>query len=328
MAISISERRELCSLPTQCIVSCLTYAGNSQTCFVCKLFAAITKEDNICMFNAWNKIPFLRSLILPHFLEAVVPFYREASNFNSCLKKDLALGIRYLQKSDDKITKYLKELRPWLAVIKEAEFYHPMRVVPSQLQYLCNLNRLRISTGLVTLNSSVGSLIHLKKLSLTHNALRDLPLGFMFLGQITELHLDHNAFSEVPRVVCYLRKLRIFTITHNQIDRFPLESPVWQDLTFVDFSYNNCKKMPEPLSYCGSLRFIFARYNRIRIKPPPNFYPVAQVIDLDGNPIMDARIRKKLKPPAIAERGCRVKPSRAADHTSRYAKVAESRSTQ
>lgn len=290
----------------------------------------MAKQDNICAFNAWSKILFLRNLI-PYVLSAALPFYLEASKYNIYLKEDLAVRLRHLQKSDEKISAYLKNLRPLLAAVRDAEFAHPMRTVPTELQYLHGLKQLRISTGLVTLNSSVGSLIHLRQLSLANNALRGLPFNFIYLQEITELRLDHNAFKEVPLVVCHLRKLQFFSIRHNQIEKFPVESSVWQDLTHIDFSHNHCREMPVPLSYCRSLRFIYARHNRIQVCPKLKTYPVAEVIDLEGNPIQGTRygvriVKQKPKPSTIAEQECRVKSSHAVGHTSRYAKLVKSRS--
>jgi Leucine-rich repeat (LRR) protein len=336
MATPICEKRGLCSLPSKLIVSCLTYAGNPQTCFVCKLFLAVlVKQENRCAFTVLNKIIFLRNLI-PYVLSAALPFYLEASKFNIYKRENLVIRLHYLKKSEDKIMQWLHVRRPQLVAVRKAEFTHSMRLIPSELRYLNNLRELRISTGLVALNLNIGSLIHLTKLSLSNNALSDLPESFVYLQEITELRLDHNAFKEIPLVVCTLRKLRVFSLRHNQIKSFPAESRVWQDLTLIDFSHNQCTAMPESLSHCGSLRVIYAEYNRIRVCPKLKSYIAVKLIDLKGNPIDGTRngvriIKQKPKFPQLStlqEQEYPTKPSRAVAGNSRYAKVVRSRSSE
>jgi len=302
-------------LPSKLIIACFAYAKSSQTSLVCKLFALLDQPNNLVTFSGWNKLIFLRNLI-PYSLAAALPFYEEASKFNLHINDDFRIRLQVLQKSEDKMSAWLYKRRWQLAAVREAEFDHPMRLMPSEIEHLCGLKRLRVSTGLVKLNLNFGSLIHLTKLFLSNNALSDLPASFSALREIIALRLDYNAFKEVPLVLCSLRKLQYFSLRFNQIKRFPVESKNWQDLRYIDFSNNECTELPEPLFYCVRLSHIIAKYNHIH-SYDPMAYPAAKLIDLEGNPL------EAFSNVTLPGQECLETLSHVVDGNSRYAKVAK-----
>ncbi|KAL4447330.1 hypothetical protein ABPG77_007363 [Micractinium sp. CCAP 211/92] len=70
--------------------------------------------------------------------------------------------------------------------------------------------------GARTLPDCLAEYGGLRRLSLTGNALADLPPGCAFLPTIEELHLQHNRFKRLPFAVAAASRLRVLRLEGNQ----------------------------------------------------------------------------------------------------------------
>lgn len=132
---------------------------------------------------------------------------------------------------------------------------------------------------------SVGGLVELKDLALSHNELTELPPAMARLTNLEELHLSFNKFSSLPRWIGSFKKLRHLCLNGNRCKRIP--SAIWQltKLTELQLASNGLEVLPDSISWLTELRSLFLVDNRLSELPESlRQLKRLQRLNLAGNP--------------------------------------------
>lgn len=145
-----------------------------------------------------------------------------------------------------------------------------LRLLPGRLQHLsrlvvwdCSACRLRrIGRG------ALGpTMISLRRLDLSFNALSSLPASCGQLTQIQELDLRENEFVSFPTPVCELATLVALDCRRNQIENLPVACGQMVALETLRLAHNAIQELPPTVGLLTALRMLNVSNNRIASVP-------------------------------------------------------------
>ncbi|KAM6466644.1 malignant fibrous histiocytoma-amplified sequence 1 homolog isoform 4-T4 [Liasis olivaceus] len=157
------------------------------------------------------------------------------------------------------------------------------------ISYLCNLKKLILSKNAMTdFPVEIRNLIHLEKLELNQNQIRDIPEGvFSSLPKLKHLRLNNNRldslpndlaacrdclqylnlstnlFQAIPLVVLELKNLQEFYVQNNFLHQLPIE--MFKELPLKMFKVNGNSLREPPVEVCaGGIRQIISYFNQLQ----------------------------------------------------------------
>lgn len=125
--------------------------------------------------------------------------------------------------------------------------------------------------GLTSMNAGIGQLIHLLRLSYTHNSLKALPTAIERFQSLKYFDLSYNKLSSVPRELYQLVSLQTLILARNDLcdDSFQdiqsSSNPILPMLRHVDLSHNKLSKVPEFVIHAEQVTELFASDNEIDV---------------------------------------------------------------
>lgn len=124
-----------------------------------------------------------------------------------------------------------------------------LRMFPPAVAGLMNLQRLRLSSNLLSENT------------IAWDALTRLPV-------LTALALDHNQISIIPGIIGQLAALKRLSLSHNQLSSLPSEIGQLRNLEWIDVGHNRLSSIPKTMADCSALAEVNFSANFISSVPP------------------------------------------------------------
>ncbi|XP_029004896.1 PH domain leucine-rich repeat protein phosphatase 1-like [Betta splendens] len=117
--------------------------------------------------------------------------------------------------------------------------------LPTQLFYSQDLTHLNLKNNFMSPHKGVPALTRfckLRSLSLSNNALSELPLALCDIISLTELNLSGNRLSSLPAEVGTMHNLQTLLLDGNFLSSLPVELGSLEALTYLGLSFNcfNC----------------------------------------------------------------------------------------
>lgn len=167
--------------------------------------------------------------------------------------------------------------------------------LPTTLGTLQHLRTLSLhSNQLSGIPLTLGNLSELKHLDISRNVIEFLPKSVNQLVQLHTLNMSTNLVSELP-VMDQLDKLTVLDISHNQFDQMP---PTLLDKRLVHLSElrargNQITSLPAGLFLLNSLKILDVEDNKIsKVAGEVGDLPKLKEVFLNGNPLSDRRLLK------------------------------------
>jgi len=133
-------------------------------------------------------------------------------------------------------------------------FGSELKIIPSQVFFLKNLQRLNLSYNrLSELPAEILQLQNLTELNLNNNQLSELPAEILQLQNLTTLYLGYNQLSELPAEILQLRNLTELDLSGNQLSKLPAEILQLQNLTELNLGYNQLSELPAEIGQLQNL---------------------------------------------------------------------------
>ncbi|RDB21256.1 Leucine-rich repeat-containing protein sog2 [Hypsizygus marmoreus] len=106
-----------------------------------------------------------------------------------------------------------------------------------------------------------------KRISLGHNRLTNLPTEFALLSHLRYLNLKHNCFTVFPEVLTSMPSLDTLDISHNKIKRLPSQAGHLVHLRVFCLSRNKITRLPSYFSQFRNLQVLQVDRNPIEWPP-------------------------------------------------------------
>lgn len=141
-----------------------------------------------------------------------------------------------------------------------------------------NLRTLTIAnTPFVSIDSSIGSLRHLTKLSLSLNfMLAELPDEIGDLRSLENLEISYTAISEFPKSLSRLSALKVLRLSGNELQSVPDFVHRLHALTEINLAENNIRVIPDTFSALSRLEKLNVEDNPRLEHIPPFLLRVAE----------------------------------------------------
>lgn len=145
--------------------------------------------------------------------------------------------------------------------------------------------------GLTDVPPEVLSYPNLRKLDLSHNAIKSIPDEISQLKKLTVLELSYNDLTYLTESIFILPRLRTISVGHNKINSLPYsisKSPITEliaDYNQIDFV------LPSTLV---RLRKLIISHNRINIGRVTTTFPSLKYLDIRHNPSFFIAGKEKL----------------------------------
>lgn len=114
---------------------------------------------------------------------------------------------------------------------------------------------------LTELPPEISELVHLERLFLSYNQLKELPCAIGDLKALTHLSLSHNQLSHIPKEIGKLIKLDFLTLSYNHIQDLPIEICLLVCLEELGLSDNQLKALPKEFRKLIKLQYLMLRNN-------------------------------------------------------------------
>jgi len=188
---------------------------------------------------------------------------------------------------------------PW-TINKEAG---KLTALPESFGQLQNLENLDLyGSGLLTLPESFGTLRNLQVAYLEGNQLHTLPDSFGELSRLQQLSLKGNQLSALPESFGKLESLEKLDLSGNKLATLPESFGLLKSLTTLDLSHNHFQKLSGVFARLRNLHDLNLVDNQLKRLPDP-FAPYYQTLQLKGNPLDEASLRRaRAKDVAICDK--------------------------
>lgn len=110
--------------------------------------------------------------------------------------------------------------------------------------YFIGMDKQRWSRNSTGFPVEILKYIHLKKLDLSYNRLREIPLEICDLEKLETLNLRDNWLKEFPKNLTCLKHLKSLDLTSNDIDTLPEEGLVFKNIKQLNLLFNPITKDP------------------------------------------------------------------------------------
>nr|XP_033809175.1 leucine-rich repeat protein 1 isoform X2 [Geotrypetes seraphini] len=131
----------------------------------------------------------------------------------------------------------------------------------------------------------------LRKLDLSHNSIKKLPVTIGDLVHLQEFILHDNHMEEFPGVLCsstLQRSLQSLDLRQNRLKALPLRFCQFQELVQLKLDDNELMRLPFKIGQLMKLRVFSAARNKLPFLPH-SFQDLAlENLDLFGNPFQEA----------------------------------------
>ncbi|EJU05554.1 hypothetical protein DACRYDRAFT_104040 [Dacryopinax primogenitus] len=111
-----------------------------------------------------------------------------------------------------------------------------------------------------------------KRIAMTHVALRELPISFSTLMRLRYLNMRGNLFTTFPEVLTSMPSLEILDISRNKIKRLPVQPGNLVHLRVLCMSKNRLQRLPRYLTYFSCLKIL-------KVDSNPIVWPPAEVVN-------------------------------------------------
>lgn len=102
------------------------------------------------------------------------------------------------------------------------------------------------------------NMIHVTRVTLSHNKLASVPPGIANLINLEILNLSNNHIVDLPVSLSSMPKLRILNVSINRLNQLPRGFGAFPVLEVLDLSYNNLSEHVLPGNF-----FMMGKYNFI-----------------------------------------------------------------
>ena len=135
-------------------------------------------------------------------------------------------------------------------------------------QFMPNLKQLYLyGNQLKMLPESIGDLIHLEILDLSHNFISELPKTIGKLQHLQVLDVSHNLIMNLPNEIGNLENLSSLIIVKNMLQNLPKSIKNCSNLQTLHLNGNQLKTLNPELSKCYSLKDLYLERNFIKEIP-------------------------------------------------------------
>ena len=132
---------------------------------------------------------------------------------------------------------------------------------------LTALERLSLDRNEMTLLTSVGSLINLRVLTLSHNKLQALPEDLCLLRQLKKLAVQHNKLRDLNLSIGQLENLESLDLRANELTFLPASIGQLVSLKHLDLSENQLSQLVLSICDLANLEKIEVKNNPLQ-RPP------------------------------------------------------------
>ena len=167
---------------------------------------------------------------------------------------------------------------------EETVLWHGLRLTELELSWMKRIKwarRLMLAKNdFSTLPPEIGRfLLHVTKLNLQYNNLKEFPRSLLELPCIQDLNLSHNKLQEIPEVYEWSNSLTILDLSHNQLTTLPLycEAP---NLKRLSLSHNKFRQVPMCVCSFTSLQFLELGDNPDILNLPVEMGRLQNLVDL------------------------------------------------
>ena len=119
-----------------------------------------------------------------------------------------------------------------------------LKTLPLCIANLAFLEDLDLHRNFLIELPNISSLISLRILNLSHNAITTIPDDIAQLTRLTHLKLDHNRITAIPMSLTTMKVLKLLKLDHNRIEYVPDELGMIQSLEKVTLSHNRIHDIP------------------------------------------------------------------------------------
>jgi Leucine-rich repeat (LRR) protein len=120
---------------------------------------------------------------------------------------------------------------------------------------------------LQSLPESIGNLVKLTSLWLSHNRLQSLPESIGNLVNLTNLRFDHNQLQSLPESIGNLVMLTSLWLSNNQLQSLPESIGNLVMLTSLWLDYNQLQSLPESIGNLVNLTDLRFDHNQLQSLP-------------------------------------------------------------
>ncbi|XP_008828090.1 leucine-rich repeat protein 1 isoform X1 [Nannospalax galili] len=194
-----------------------------------------------------------------------------------------------------------------LTPVKTSEFenFKTKMVITSKKDYPLrknfpySLEHLQASyCGLIRVDMRVLCLKNLKKLDLSHNHLKKLPVTIGDLVYLQELNLSDNHLESFGVSLCQStlqKSLRSLDLSKNKIKALPVQFCQLQELMNLNLDDNELIQFPFKIGQLTNLRFLSAARNKLLNLPCEFKHLSLEYLDLFGNTFEQPKILPIIK---------------------------------
>ncbi len=144
-----------------------------------------------------------------------------------------------------------------------------LKVVPSELQYLTQLEGLCLDNNQITeIPPEIGALTQLRDLILNNNQIKVIPPEIKNLSQLKNLILINNQIKVIPPEIKNLTELQLLDLTNNQIKVMPPELQYLTQLEGLCLDNNQITEILPEIGALTQLRALDLNNNQITEIPP------------------------------------------------------------
>lgn len=141
--------------------------------------------------------------------------------------------------------------------------------VPQEIYNLKDLENLLISSNktFTHLDTSIGNLVNLKKLTIYYSGLQIIPREIGELSRLEELNLKQNNIEILPEEISNLSSLKKFHVNNNRLTNLPSDIGDLKNLQEFHLQSNRLKDLPMSFSNLEALETVHLEENDLKNLP-------------------------------------------------------------
>lgn len=245
--------------------------------FVPKSFSELTSLTALMLHgNSIRELPTWLGM-LPNLMKLTFDRILISQPCQDIIRQDTVRVIEYLR------SLHLSKQTHHLSIVRLG-----LSTIPSEILNITSLTFLNLEANRITgLAERVGSLCHLRTLSLRGNRLSMVPDSFINLTGLVEIDISQNSFNVLQKQIVLLPQISIIDCSHNKLKTIAPTIKYCTTLTRLIINNNKLWTIPyAEMLFCKKLVYLDLDHNSFtEIDPSIMFFTTIASLMLAGNPL-------------------------------------------